>query len=69
MGEIEIFGKRLRSLRENLGMTPVSYTHLDVYKRQELIHVYDDPQIAAFCLQCAGQTGFSGTVYASDDGI
>ena len=28
--------ERLKDLRVERGLTPVSYTHLDVYKRQEL---------------------------------
>ena len=32
-GELDV----LHTIRKNPGITPVSYTHLDVYKRQRLV--------------------------------
>ena len=41
MGEIEIFGKRLRSLRENLGMTQMQFSeHIGI--RQQTLSGYEN---------------------------
>ena len=32
----QTLGMMITSLRKEQGMTPVSYTHLDVYKRQDI---------------------------------
>ena len=40
--------------RASMGFVPVSYTHLDVYKRQALLSGWDDPAAGLFDCYQAG---------------